>query len=386
MYKVSIDFEGKEYSLEAGKYAKFANGAVMVRCGDTMVLVTAVASAEDKAGIDFLPLSIEYREKLSAAGKIPGGFLKREGRPSEKEILVSRLIDRPLRPLFPKSWFRDTQIVCQVFSADPDVDPENITCVGASAALLISDIPFNGPVSEVRVGRLNGQFIANPTDEQLKECDIDMTVAGSETSIIMVEGESKEISEEEYLDAINFAHIKIKELNQLQRKLDEAFSKPKKEVLVSEIPEDFIENIKTEIQSDLKDYVYSVTTKDERSAKRNELRERALKVSQEKFSENEEYASNIDFWSGKVFGKLEKKQMRAMILEDKKRLDGRGLEDIRPISTEVSLLPRVHGSALFTRGETQSLTTVTLGTPLDELLVAKASTFLRNSSSCSGFL
>lgn len=369
MYKVSIDFEGKEYSLEAGKYAKFANGAVMVRCGDTMVLVTAVASAEDKAGIDFLPLSIEYREKLSAAGKIPGGFLKREGRPSEKEILVSRLIDRPLRPLFPKSWFRDTQIVCQVFSADPDVDPENITCVGASAALLISDIPFNGPVSEVRVGRLNGQFIANPTDEQLKECDIDMTVAGSETSIIMVEGESKEISEEEYLDAINFAHIKIKELNQLQRKLAEAFSKPKKEVVVSEIPEDFIENIKTEIQSDLKDYVYSVTTKDERSAKRNELRERALKVSQEKFSENEEYASNIDFWSGKVFGKLEKKQMRAMILEDKKRLDGRGLEDIRPISTEVSLLPRVHGSALFTRGETQSLTSVTLGSATDEQMI-----------------
>ena len=369
MYKVSIDFEGKEFSLEAGKYAKFSNGSVMVRCGDTMVLVTAVASSQDKEGIDFLPLSIEYREKLSAAGKIPGGFLKREGRPSEKEILVSRLIDRPLRPMFPKSWHRDTQIICQVFSADPDVDPENISCVGASAALMISDIPFNGPISEVRVGRLNGQFIANPTDEQLKDCDIDMTVAGSETSIIMVEGESLEISEEEFIDAINFAHTKIKELNELQRKLVAAFSKAKVEVVDEVIPEEFIENIKNEIHVDLKEYVYSVTTKEERGAKRNELKERALNVSVEKFGENEEYAGKIEFWAGKVFGKLEKNQMRLMILEDKKRLDGRGLEDIRPISTEVGLLPRVHGSALFTRGETQSLTSVTLGSATDEQMI-----------------
>ena len=369
MYKVSIDFDGKEYSLEAGKYAKFANGAVMVRCGDTMVLVTAVASEVDKDGIDFLPLSVEYREKLSAAGKIPGGFLKREGRPSEKEILVSRLIDRPIRPLFPKAWHRDTQIVCQVFSADPDVDPENISCVGASAALLISNIPFHGPISEVRVGRIDGKFIANPTDAQLKDCDIDMTVAGSESSIIMVEGESKEISEEEFMEAINFAHVKIRELNALQLKLASVFSKAKIEVVDKEIPEDFIENIKEEIQSDLKDYVYSVTTKEERGAKRSELKERAKNISIEKFGENEEYAPNIDFWASAVFGKLEKKQMRAMILEDKKRLDGRGLEDIRPISTEVGLLPRVHGSALFTRGETQSLTSVTLGSSTDEQMI-----------------
>lgn len=369
MYKVSIDFNGKELSLEAGKYAKFANGSVMVRCGDTMILVTAVASSEQKEGIDFLPLSIEYREKLSAAGKIPGGFLKREGRPSEKEILVCRLIDRPLRPMFPKSWHRDTQIICQVFSADPEVDPENIAALGASAALMISDIPFNGPVSEVRVGRLNGEFIANPTDEQLKECDIDMTVAGSESSIIMVEGESHEISESEFMEVINFAHTKIKELNELQRKLVAAFSKEKVEVVDEVIPEEFIENIKNEIHADLKEYVYSVTTKEERGAKRNELRERALKVATEKFGENEEYEGKIDFWAGKVFGKLEKNQMRLMILDDKKRLDGRGLEDIRPISTEVSLLPRVHGSALFTRGETQSLTSVTLGSATDEQMI-----------------
>lgn len=369
MYKVSIDFNGKEYSLEAGKYAKFANGSVMVRCGDTMVLVTAVASAKDMEGIDFLPLSIEYREKLSAAGKIPGGFLKREGRPSEKEILVCRLIDRPLRPMFPKSWHRDTQIICQVFSADPDVDPENIACVGASAALMISDIPFNGPISEVRVGRLNGEFIANPTDEQLKDCDVDMTIAGSDSSIIMVEGESQEISEQEFIDVINFGHEKIKELNELQKKLLKVFSKDKVEVTEEVIPDEFIENIKDAINDDLKEYVYSVTTKEERGAKRNELKEKALEVSNEKFGENEEYADKIEFWAGQVFGKLEKHQMRMMILEDKKRLDGRGLEDIRPISTEIRLLPRVHGSALFTRGETQCLSSVTLGTASDEQMI-----------------
>ena len=369
MYKVSIDFNGQEFSLEAGKYAKFANGSVMVRCGDTMVLVTATASTKDMEGIDFLPLSIEYREKLSAAGKIPGGFLKREGRPSEKEILVCRLIDRPLRPMFPKTWHRDTQIICQVFSADPDVDPENIACVGASAALMISDIPFNGPISEVRVGRLNGEFVANPTDEQLKECDIDMTIAGSDTSIIMVEGESQEISEQEFIDVINYGHEKIKELNELQKKLIAAISKEKIEVTEEVIPEDFIDNIKKSIQEDLKEYVYSVTTKEERGAKRSELKEKALEVSKEKFGENEEYAGKIDFWAGQVFGKLEKHQMRMMILEDKKRLDGRGLEDIRPISTEVRLLPRVHGSALFTRGETQCLSSVTLGTASDEQMI-----------------
>ncbi len=369
MYKASIDFNGQEFSLEAGKYAKFANGCVMARCGDTMILVTVVASSQDKEGIDFLPLTIEYREKLSAAGKIPGGFLKREGRPSEKETLVARLIDRPCRPMFPKSWHRDTQVICQVFSADPNVDPENIVCVGVSAALMISDIPFNGPVSEVKVGRLNGEYIANPTEEQLKECDLNMMIAGSDTSINMVEGESEEISEKEFIDTILFGHERIKELNELQRKLQKLVSKDKIEVVEDSIPEEFIEVINNEIKDDLKEYVYSVTTKDERNAKRSELKERSLNVANEKFGENEEYEGKIEFLAGQVFGKLEKHQMRMMILEDKKRLDGRGLEDIRPIATEVGLLPRVHGSALFTRGETQSLTSVTLGTGSDEQMI-----------------
>lgn len=369
MYKVSIDFNGKEYSLEAGKYAKFANGSVMVRCGDTMVLVTVCANPKQMEGIDFLPLTVEYREKLSAAGKIPGGFLKREGRPSEKEILVCRLIDRPIRPMFPNSWHHDTQIICQVFSSDPDVDPENITCVGVSAALMISDIPFNGPVSEVRVGRLNGKFVANPTDEELKECDIDITIAGTDSSITMVEGESNEISEEEFIEAILFGHEQIKELNELQKKLLNVFSKPKVEEEESEIAQVFIETIKDEIAVDLKEYVYSVTTKEERNEKRSTLKQRALDVANEKFGEIEEYAGKIEFLANQVFSKLEKHQMRMMILEDKKRLDGRGLDEVRSISTEINLLPRVHGSALFTRGETQALTSVTLGTASDEQMI-----------------
>ena len=202
----SINFDGKEYSLETGRFAKFANGAVMVRCNDTMVLVTAVAAETEKVDIDFLPLQVEYREKSSAAGKIPGGFLKREGRPSDKEVLSARLIDRPIRPMMPKNWRYETQIIANVFAAEPDFDPDTLAAVGASAALLISDIPFNGPISEVRIGRIDGNFIVNPTVEQTKLSDIDMTVAGTDNAITMVEGESHEISEDDFVDAMEFAH------------------------------------------------------------------------------------------------------------------------------------------------------------------------------------
>jgi polyribonucleotide nucleotidyltransferase len=366
MFKVSIDFEGKEFSLEAGKYAKFANGSVMVRCGDTMVLVTVCASSDDKEGIDFLPLSVEYREKMSAAGKIPGGFIKREGKPSDREVLIARLIDRPCRPMFPKAWRRDTQIVAQVFSADPEVDPENLAAVGTSAALMISDIPFNGPISEVKVGRLNGEFIANPSQETLEECDIDMTVAGTDSSIVMVEGESNEISEEEFLEAIQFGHDKIKEINELQKKLVAGFNKEKVEVEAVEIPEEIIDTVNDTIQSEMKEYVYKVTSKEERGATRRSLRDKAMEACQAKFAEDEELAPALDFWVNQAFGKLEKKEMRSMIINDKQRLDGRKLNQVRPISTEVSVLPRVHGSALFTRGETQALASITLGSQQDE--------------------
>jgi polyribonucleotide nucleotidyltransferase len=366
---VSIDFQGKEYSLETGKLAKFANGAVMVRCGDTMVLVTITSGAE-KEGIDFLPLTVEYREKMSAAGKIPGGFLKREGRPSEKEILTARLIDRPCRPMFPKNWYRDTQIVAQVFSADNENDPQNLAAVGASAAIMISDIPFNGPMSEVRVGKIDGEFVANPTFEQLEESDIDIMVAGTEASITMVEGEAKEMSEDEFVDALDFAHAAIKELNALQRKLMEAVGdKEKAATTDNEIPAELIDTVRSAISDELNTYVRSQSTKNERNEKRSELKEKSLEALQGKFSDSEEYADDLEMYSGKVFGKLEKEAMREMILTDSIRLDGRGLSDIRPIDVEVSVLPRAHGSALFTRGETQSLTTATLGTSKDEQMI-----------------
>ncbi len=368
MYKVSIEIEGREYSLEAGKYAKFANGSVMVRSGDTMVLVTATAGTTPK-DLDFLPLSVEYREKMASAGKIPGGFLKREARPSTKEILVARLIDRPCRPLFPKDWNYETQIIANAFSAEPDVDPENLACLGASAALIISNIPFAGPISEVRVGRLDGKFISNPSPSQLEQCDIDITVAGTNSAVNMVEGESDEISESEFLEAVTYGHARVKELNNLQLELAKLISSPKREFELRETPEEFVEFVENSVGNELKEYVHKVTTKSERTETRRLLKEKAVALAKEKYAESEEYSDNYEKYIGQGFGKLEKSEMRKMIVEDGKRLDGRKLDEVRPISGEVGLLPRVHGSALFTRGETQSLTTCTLGTKTDEQMV-----------------
>ncbi len=367
--KVSINFEGKEYSLEVGKFAKFANGSVMVRCDDSMVLVTAVAAEQPKADIDFLPLQVEYREKTAAVGKIPGGFLKREGRPSDKEVLSARLIDRPIRPLIPKGWNYETQIVATVYSADPNFDPDTLGAVGASAALLISDIPFNGPISEVRVGRVNGNFIANPTFDLLGESDIDITIAGSNNAILMVEGESKEISENDFIAALEFGHSKIKELNSLQMQLVESFTPIKREIIVEEIPEEIHELIKNEIHDDMLAYVHTVTSKEERRSQRSNLLEKALSKVNEIYSENEEFKDKLDKITSNYVGKLEKAYMRNMILDDGVRLDGRNTRQIRPISCEVGILPRSHGSALFTRGETQSLTSLTLGTTRDEQII-----------------
>ncbi|MGB9701799.1 MAG: polyribonucleotide nucleotidyltransferase [Candidatus Kapaibacteriota bacterium] len=361
----SINFEGKEYSIETGRFAKFANGAVMVKCGDTMVLVTAVAANEEKPDVDFLPLSVEYREKYSAVGKIPGGFLKREGRPTDNEVLNARLIDRPIRPMLPKNWRYETQIIAQVFSAEPDVDPDTLAAVGASAALLISDIPFAGPISEVRVGRLNGEFISNPSFEQLKQCDIDITIAGTDTDITMVEGESKEISEDDFLAALEYGHKKIKELNALQNQLAAQCEIVKREIITEEIPSEIVELVINEIKDDINEFVHKVTSKAERSETRHNIEEKAKAKANEVFGDKEEYSPKLEKWVSEVVNDYEKKQMRKMIIEEKKRLDGRGLSDIRPITCEVGLLPRTHGSALFTRGETQSLTSVTLGTQKD---------------------
>jgi polyribonucleotide nucleotidyltransferase len=366
---VKIDFYGKEYSIETGKFAKFSNGSVMVRCGDTMVLVTAVASNTEKPDIDFLPLSVEYREKYSAVGKIPGGFLKREGRPTDNEVLNARLIDRPIRPMIPKTWRYETQIIAQVFSAEPDVAPDTLAAVGASAALMISDIPFSGPISEVRVGRLEGEFIANPSSELVKKCDIDITIAGTDTDITMVEGESKEISEEDFLAALNFGHQKIKELNALQMQLVEQCEIKKREIPTDEIPEEVIDLVKNEIKDELEEFVHKVTSKAERSETRHNLVTKAQEKAIEIFGENEDYAAKLEKWVSEIVNDYEKKQMRKMIITEKKRLDGRGLENIRPITCEIGLLPRSHGSALFTRGETQSLCSVTLGTTKDSQII-----------------
>jgi polyribonucleotide nucleotidyltransferase len=364
---VKIDFDGREYSLEAGKFAKFANGAVMVKYDDTMVLVTAVASENERTDIDFLPLQVEYREKSSSAGKIPGGFFKREGKPTDREILAARLIDRPIRPMIPKSWRYETQIIATVFSSQPDIDPDTLGMVGASAALMISDIPFNGPISEVRVGRINGQFKVNPTLDELKISDMDLTVAGSDTSIVMVEGEAKEISEDDFLLALQFAHEKIRQLNALQKELAQLISKPKRPYVEIQYPEELVNLIENTIKEDIENYIHTVTSKQERKEWRNQFVQKALETAVQNFGEREEYAEfNFEMAVANIVNEIEKKAMRRMILEEGRRFDGRGLKDIRPLHCEVGLLPRTHGSALFVRGETQALCTTTLGTKEDE--------------------
>jgi polyribonucleotide nucleotidyltransferase len=364
---VSVDFDGHEYSLESGKYAKFANGAVMVKCGETMVLVTAVASEEEKPDIDFLPLQVEYREKSASAGKIPGGFFKREGKPTDREVLSARLIDRPIRPLIPKSWHFETQIIATVFSTQPEIDPDTLAMVGASAALMISDIPFAGPVSEVRVGRINGSFKVNPSFEELKISDMDLTVAGTDTSIVMVEGEAKEISEEDFLSALSFAHEWIKVLNKMQKELAEKIGKSKREVVEITYPQELVELIESTVSQDIQEYIHTITTKQERKEWRNRFVQKALEAAVAQFGEKEEYLEfNFERAIANVINEIEKKAMREMILNENRRLDGRGLKDIRPIYAEVGLLPRAHGSSLFTRGETQALCTTTLGTKEDE--------------------
>lgn len=365
---VSAEIDGQTYTLETGRFAKFANGNVMISCGDTMVLVNAIASSSEM-DVDFLPLMVDYREKMYSSGKIPGGFLKRESRPSTKETLVSRLIDRPLRPLFSKDWRYDTQLIAWVVSAQPEIDPENISATGASAALMVSDIPFGGPVSEVRVAKIDGKLSINPTPEQLEVADIDYTIAGTDESIMMVEGESNEISEEEFLEVLDYAHERIKEFNNLQKELQKLVNKEKIEIVEKNIPTEIYETVKEAVLDKVNEYVNTVTTKSERGATRNRLSEEAVEAVEAKFADNEEYADKLAKYANNSFSKLEKELMREMIIKDGKRLDGRSLTEVRPIETEIGVLPRAHGSSLFTRGETQSLTSVTLGTERDEQMI-----------------
>ncbi len=341
----------------------------MIRHGHTMVLVTAVAAPEANEAVDFLPLTVEYREKAAAAGKIPGGFFKREARPSEKEILSARLIDRPIRPMFPKGWRKETQLIAAVYSYDQEYEADILACIGASAALMISSLPFDGPISEVRIGRVDGELICNPTHEQLEASDLEIVIAGTDDSIVMVEGGANEISEEEFVETLAFGHENIKKLNQLQRELAELVGKAKQEFVPKEQPTEIAEFVEKEVRSFVHDQVREHSSKEQRQLRRRELMESLLVKVTESFSE-EDYP-DLDFKkvTSSILSDIEKEEMRAMILEEGKRLDGRSTTDVRDIHSEVSVLPRSHGSALFTRGETQSLGTATLGTKLDEQMI-----------------
>ena len=360
--KKEVEIGGKLFSIETGRYARQANGAVMVRYGDTMVLVTAVASQEAKEDQDFFPLQVEYREKTSAAGKFPGGFIKREGRPTEKEILSSRLIDRPIRPLFPEGFKNETQVIAFVLSYDGQNDADVLSAIGASAALTISDIPFDGPIAEVRIGRINGQLVLNPTHSEIEQSDLELVVAGTNDSIIMVEGESKELSENDILDALKFAQAEIKKLVQLQIDLRNEAGKNKWEIKTKAVDEELKKEVLEIAGEKFRDIVHSVLAKEERAIKNKQLQEEVISALSERFPEQEKVIAGI-------LHDLEKELMRERILSEGIRLDGRNTTQIRPITIELGNLPRTHGSALFTRGETQSLTTVTLGTKNDEQII-----------------
>lgn len=363
MYVIKeLEIGGKKLRLETGKMAKQANGAVLATYGETVVLCTVVAREEPAVGLDYFPLQVEYREKTAAVGKIPGGFFKREGRPSEKEVLSSRLIDRPIRPLFPEEFKCETQVICGVYSSDQENDSDVIAAVGASAALLVSDIPFDGPIGQVRVGRINGEYIVNPTHTQLKESDMDLIVGGTEDSIVMVEGEGEEVSEADVLGAIKFAHENIKQLCKIQHELRNECGKPKRAVDPAQSNEELLNDVKAFSFERLKEFHRSGLSKDERHEARKKIREELQESLKEKYPELEKII-------GEIFHDLEYADMREMILSEDRRLDGRNTKDIRQITCEVSVLSRNHGSALFTRGETQSLTSVTLGTKMDQQIL-----------------
>lgn len=357
-----IELNGRTLSISTGKFAKQADGSVMVCYGDTMVLATVVSAHEPNEALGYFPLQVEYREKIAAAGKIPGGFFKREGRPTEKEILSSRLIDRPIRPLFPDGYMNETQLLVTVYSSDQENDSDVLGGIGASAALLVSDVPWHGPISEVRIGRINGEWIVNPTYQQLDESDIDVIVAGTSESIVMVEGESNEIGEDDMLAALKTAHEAIKQINEMQLELAREAGKAKREFQKVEPDEQLVQEVRDLVEEKIRSNNRTAGTKEERSQRRAEIEQKTLEDLAEKYPEQESVIKDI-------INDIEKADMREMILSESKRLDGRGLSDIRTISCEVGLLPRTHGSALFTRGETQSLTSVTLGTKMDQQLI-----------------
>ena len=356
--------DGREVSIETGKLAKQADGSVVLTMGKTMILASAVSKKDAMDNVDFLPLSVDYQEKFASAGKIPGGFLKREGRLSDHEVLICRLVDRVLRPLFPSDYHADTQILLYLISADKDVLPDALAALAASAALSVSDIPFNGPIAEVRVVKCGSEFIVNPTPEQIEKSSLNLMVGASFDNICMVEGESNEVSEEDIIEALKVAHDAIKGLCELQNKLSKKVGKIEKREYSHESKDD-------DLEKDIRDKTYDklykiaeegISNKKKRGEKFKQVREEYLS----NLKEDEEFD---EFLFGKYFHDIEKDAIRNSVLDKKIRLDGRKLNEIRPIWSEIDYLPNAHGSAVFTRGETQSLTTVTLGTKLDEQMI-----------------
>jgi len=361
MQNLQINFGGRPFSIETGKVAKQANGSVMVQYGETVVLVTAVTSDKKREGLDFIPLTVNYQEMTYAAGRIPGGFFKREGRPSDHETLISRFIDRPLRPLFPKGFRNEIQVIATVLSADQDNDPSILGMIGASAALSLSNIPFNGPIAGAKVGRIDGEFVLNPTHNELQMSDIDLFVAGSEGAIIMVEGSAKEVKEREILEAILFGHQSLKPVIDLQNQLQSAFGTTPKEFELQKT-EEALEALYEKVGAVSQDRLREAFYIKEKTKRREYLEETLQRTFQECGAEDENSQKMVKA----TLEEINRKLVRKLIIEEKKRIDGRSLTEIRPISCEVGILPRTHGSALFTRGETQVLAVVTFGTSEDE--------------------
>lgn len=359
--KKSVKIGNHDLIIETGRVAKQASGAVTVQYGDTLVLVTAVASNEGRDDIDFFPLSVEYRNKSYAAGKIPGGFFKREGRPSDKEILSARLIDRPIRPLFPENFKNETQIIASILSTDGENDADVLAGVGASAALSISDVPFEGPIATVRVAQIDGEFIINPTFKEIENASLEFIVSGSEDSITMVEGEAKEVSEETMLKAIEFGHNELKKIIDLQKELVKDIGLETREIEEVELPEGIVEKVDSLSRKKVADSI-RIKEKQERHSAIRDMTKEIIQDLEEEYPESSKLIKTI-------IHDIEKEETRKMMLEESVRLDGRKSDEIRPITCEIGYLPRTHGSALFTRGQTQALGTTTLGTRLDEQLI-----------------
>ena len=356
--KVTAQIGATPISIETGKIARLADGAVVVTCGDTMVLASAVSSTRIKEGQDYFPLTVDYREKAAAVGKFPGGYFKREGRPTEKETLTSRMIDRPLRPLFQQGYFYDTQIISILLSADGENDPDILAMNGASAALSVSDIPFTGPIGAVRVGRVKGEFVANPTHTQRAESDLDLVYVGTENDVIMIEGSAAELPEADFIKALEFAHEHAREMIRVQKELATMVGKPKREPQLLQVTQELLD-IAYSVAGDRIVGALYTEGKVARAKAVDALREEVKTAIMEKHPEADAFAIS------QAFDYVQKKAFRVSTLEKQKRVDGRGYQDLRPISCEVSVLPRAHGSAIFQRGETQAMALATLA-PIEE--------------------